>query len=176
MDSITLSQGSVGLENRQHGRGSSWVLSVQGQHISFGSKEDAVMQCVLLWVMTSALRLFAQFVSTVYTAKWYYRTHRQRYTYISQTNSLGLSIPRGSYRGPSGLTTAKHPGNIITFSSTNISAGLTHVLADPFSFSSLLFSCILQFLSIITVMFMCRDCLDLHVTVSNGYHANNNKK
>jgi nitrate reductase gamma subunit len=64
-------------------------------------------------LMTLALKLFAQ-LFLLYIQQNGIIGLIAKSTYISHkiyTNSLGLSVPpRGSCRGPSGLTTAKRPG------------------------------------------------------------------
>ena len=81
MDSITLSQGSVRLENRQHGRGSSWVCLCRGGTFPLGPKK---MPSCSACSYDFSSEPFCTIVSRVYTAKWYYRTHRQKYLYIAQ--------------------------------------------------------------------------------------------
>jgi hypothetical protein len=102
-------------------------LSVQGRHVSFRSKEDAVMQCVLF---DFSAETFCTIVSTVYTAKWYYRTHRQKYLYIAQNThqQFGpLHTTKRQLPWPIWINYGKAQvlarGNLITFSPTNISVG-----------------------------------------------------
>jgi hypothetical protein len=124
MDSITLSQGSVGLENRQHGRGSNWVCLCRGGTFPLGPKKKP--SCSACSYDFSA-ETFCTTVSTVYTEKWYYRTHRQKYLYIAQNThqQFGpLHTTKRQLSWPIWINYGKAArGNLITFSPTNISVG-----------------------------------------------------